>query len=288
MEGITAKQRAQWSAHDDRVAKLLSRMKEQFPKLRIVFKDDSCIYQFFNLFIPDKMLYRMSTALFNAIAMSSRKKAEKNQQWYFEILSHEFVHLFQFRRAFELILTYLAPQIWLLLTLGLITTQVWLFDYVKWFQVLFTAGCTLVTFAPWPSPWRLQAELNAYAMNIAVRHWRRSVKSDQVIWTEQVDHDYINRRVEVMSGWRYWKMAWRRHRVRQFFDQRIQLIYTCPHRLRELSPAYDIVHQVLKGEPIADPDHLDENAVVGQFFGEDVHLSCSANGLYIVKGEHDA
>jgi len=211
-------------------------MKQEFPNLKIKFKDDFWIYRFLSKFIRGEVLYRMTTTLFNVILMSSREKCRKGQRWYFDILAHEFVHLFQFRNPVKLVFTYLAPQIWILIPVAAILCVTWWHGYVHSSQVILTIYLPVMMLFPWPSPWRLKAEMEAYTMSLAVRVWRG----------KQLTPKHISDKVELMTSIRYWKMGWNKEKTIDKFMNYINLLQDKPDRLREISPAFEIVRKVLQ------------------------------------------
>lgn len=236
---LTHVERARWAAHDPAVARLLARMRALFPGLRIVFKDELRAYRVLARVVPDEVLYRMSTTLFRTIAVGSRARAERDQRWYFRVLAHELVHLFQFQRPGRLVLTYLAPQVWALLAGAGLVAACCAAAPGEWIAAAGGAWA-LASVAPWPSPWRLRAEVDAYLMSFAVDHWR-----GRRIATAAIDD-----RARTLCSWRYWKMAWRYRPARARLARAVDRVQWDPWYLRRVSPAFDHVHEVLHGHPL--------------------------------------
>lgn len=234
---LKAADKKQLAAHRPEVASLLEEMFEAFPKLKIRFKDDLWIYKFLNMFIPSTILYRMSTTLFNTIFISSRQKAWDNQDWYFRLLAHEMVHLYQFKNKFRIVMTYLAPQIWLLpLCIGCIFV-LWTLGNVMFINLFLTVLAVFWTLFPWPSTWRLRAELDAYAMNFAIKFWKTGIITEK----------QIKSRLDIMTGWRYWKMGWNKEQVEGLIRDYVNQIRSNKHFEWTFSniPAFYIAYRVL-------------------------------------------
>lgn len=123
-------------------------------------------------------------------------------------LAHEGIHLRQAKRVGRLrfSLAYLFPQVLALLSLGA-AAAFW------WAPAILFLGF-LVFLAPWPAPWRVRYEREAYFVSIVcdiVNGW--NVK----------DSGYVDYMVGHYCGWGYYKPAWRRSKIREMVRHDIDL-----------------------------------------------------------------
>ncbi len=95
-----------------------------------------------------------------------------------KILAHEYVHIRDWRRTLFFKLRYLGPQSYIAIAMcfgtaaGAVLGAPW-FAHLGW----------LLALVPWPAPFRRDAELRGYAMNMLVNMWRYgSVRTGTIEW----------------------------------------------------------------------------------------------------------
>lgn len=108
----------------------------------------------------------------------------------FDILAHEYMHIFDRQRqgTFVYTLSYLFPQWLALLSLGAIGA-VW----TPWCLLFLLC---LLFLAPWPAPGRRDIELRGYGIDLAAEEWRTGSATFFTSTTEQ------------FTGWSYYRMSW--------------------------------------------------------------------------------
>jgi hypothetical protein len=131
--------------------------------------------------------------------------ADGVREW--RTLWHECMHRKQATRVGEpwFSVTYLFPQavgigIAVLLPAIIPMAILWT-PHVLWLLL------GLVTLGPWPAPWRVKYEREAYCI---------SAVCDALAGVDITSAWYLNYQIENHCGWAYWKPAWGRAAVRKF------------------------------------------------------------------------
>lgn len=111
----------------------------------------------------------------------------------FDVLAHEYMHIFDRQRLGTLVytLSYLFPQWLALLSLGAIGA-IW----TPWCYLFLLC---LLFLAPWPASGRRDIELRGYGMDLAVKEWRSGVMGTE---------EFYNFSTEQFTGWSYYRMSW--------------------------------------------------------------------------------
>lgn len=186
--------------------KLLERqIKREIPGFKIGFKTQSRFHRFIGWLIsPFNKRYMTDyiTTIGKTVWFPSPERLQGREDVAFEILSHEFVHLWDGRKAaggwFGFGLGYLFPQWLAVLSLGAVATVASL-----WFLFFLVA---LLALAPFPAPFRARAEARGYALGLRLGKVLRRDASEAALalWlrTERA------RAIGALSGPEYYFPEW--------------------------------------------------------------------------------
>ena len=153
------------------IDELIARLRVEIPGLRIVDKDtdptmlriDKVVGFFPRLvgktsaFLTRPMAFRKTIYVPSAVRLDLPK--------FFEVLCHEATHIIQQEhRWWRWLFWYFSPQIWVVATLLAVLAA-----FVGPWGLLPLAA--LLAALPWPSPWRLAAEAEAFAVSLCAWSW---------------------------------------------------------------------------------------------------------------------
>jgi len=150
-------------------------MLTSYPKFKLVRKSESLLMKLlsFILFFVKDFDTRYTTTIGNTVYMPDHKLDDPDVST-FRTLAHEWVHL---HRGGTLgyvphAVSYLLPQALVVLVpvCGFLFPHPW-----AWWAV------ALALLTPWPSWWRMEEELEAYTMSMAVTHWVYGHVSDDSV-----------------------------------------------------------------------------------------------------------
>lgn len=175
-------------------------IKKEFPNLKIKYKDKSFIY---NL---NKFNSNTITCYRNTIYFPSKKFFKENSYEIInEILSHEYVHLHQFKNnKFHLLLTSLPESIGNLLIF--LSSILMILNYFPIICILFLIiGFSIILFPIYPY-FRIKSEFDAYKMTILVRitQWNNKFnlpKSHYNLLT--LSDDMLRRIIDTLFSYHY-------------------------------------------------------------------------------------
>jgi hypothetical protein len=151
-----------------RVQSFIDYARTYVPKFKIAFKDQSFFMKLLGriLFFNKDFMTRFITTIGYTVYLPSTAYFEEDPDIYLNILTHEFVHMMDFKK-FNLLFTlsYLLPQLLALPTILLSLFAIhhshyWLFSILG---ILFTA--------PLPAFFRSHWELRGYTMDAAFEYW---------------------------------------------------------------------------------------------------------------------
>lgn len=199
---------------DQRVLQELeAEIGEEIPGFRVAFKDESWLHKAISFLVSPFNPHYMefATVLGKTVWFPNRVDYQGNVLGSFATLAHEYVHAYDSRRDRWWGLKYLFPQVlalplflafsvaagwnaWVLAlpflgyAIGCLADRFWIFcvilgtfvltatllsfHLVGLWAVLLCLG--IVALAPWPAPYRAEAEFRAYAMSLAVLKWRNA------------------------------------------------------------------------------------------------------------------
>lgn len=161
--------------------------KEMFEALqrsenvKVRYKDESWLMKLIGklMFYNPDFSTHFITTLGETVYFPSRSEVETDYQIAWEVLSHEAVHVEDYRNSkpkFLFMLKYMMPQI--LAVFALLAPVLW-----SWWPLL-----ALVFLLPLPAPWRRDIEMRGYAMSMAVWYWYSRSGIPQALKSETVDH----------------------------------------------------------------------------------------------------
>lgn len=187
---------------------LVARISETIPGFQIRYKTESRSQRILGVLIwifNRTYMTRFTTTLYPHVYFPTRDFVTSNPQRAWEILAHEYVHLFDNKRKpLHFRFMYLFPQI-----LGLLAFGAFAAFFTPWALLFLVA---LVALAPWPAPGRTDAELRGYLMSVAVQYWptRPQIPDEMREWV-----------VSNFTGWAYYKMCPNKLKVRAILDRMI-------------------------------------------------------------------
>lgn len=191
--------------------RLVERMRARYPGLSIIWKDKTWYHKVIGtlfFFVPTYMR-SYTTTIGKAVGFPSYTWFKESILRAWRVLAHELRHIHDDHLhpvSFKFL--YLFPQILGVLGFLMFLGFLW---WPLWFLGLF-----FVAFAPWPSPWRTEFEMRAYAISIGVIWYTNGV-------VRQEDIDYITTK---FVGWDYYRMCpddiYVRHHLWGFVDDLIQ------------------------------------------------------------------
>lgn len=153
---------------------LVNKIKAEVPGFELRYKDESLFMKVLGVLVwvfNRRFMRDYTTTVSPKVYFPSRAQAEANPRWVWKILTHEYVHLHDWKRSkVWFTFSYLLPQILALGALGALGAF-----WNLWF--LLCLGF-LVFAAPWGSRWRTHWELRGYTMSMAVNYWRYGSISD--------------------------------------------------------------------------------------------------------------
>lgn len=176
---------------EEKLGKLCDEMRKDIPGFEIRYKSDSKLQKFIGWLVkPFNKHYmsRYTTTLYPYVYFPTREFVEASPKRTFEILSHEWVHLYDRKKDWKFSLLYLFPQILALLSLFAIGA-IW----NLWFLLSLSF---LLCLAPLPAKYRAKYEFRGYAMNLIFQiHIYGKVPSPFKVWLKSK-----------FTGWDYYKM----------------------------------------------------------------------------------
>ncbi len=227
---------------------LCVKIGRKIPGFEVRYKDESIFMKIlgFLLFFNRKFMTRYTTTIGSKVYFPSRKFIEDKRSRAFKILSHEYMHLIDYKEhPIVFVLLYIAPQFLGLLSLGSILS-IW---FGPWYLLFLIA---LVFFLPIPSAGRAEVEKRGYCMNIAINIWRHgSIKDETREWLK-----------ETFTGWEYYRMWPYPDSVDEWIDKAINLVRAIDHirpaaTVFDMSDAFEDVYEIVTGIE-TDPDEFDE------------------------------
>ena len=147
---------------------LITILAREIPGFRVAFKTESKLQRLigFILFFNPAYMTQYITTIHPVVYFPSREWYYANPKEAFEVLAHEFVHLFDAKKSpLAFSLKYLFPQVLALLALPALLA-IPFSGWWLWFLAF------IVFALPLPAPWRTYYELRGYAMSLAVTYWR--------------------------------------------------------------------------------------------------------------------
>jgi hypothetical protein len=179
-------------ADDQLFHALQAKIRGRVPGFRIRYKNESWWQKLigFFLFFNPKYMTRYTSTFRYTVWFPSRKFVNESRMRAFKILSHEYVHLLDRKKApffFELL--YASPQFFVVFML-LAVLSIWFSNW--WLMAL----ASLVFVAPWPAWGRAVLEMRGYAMGMAINIWRHGD-------LKKATEEWI---VEHFTGWDYYRM----------------------------------------------------------------------------------
>jgi hypothetical protein len=173
---------------------LLEKIRERYPKTRLIYKYDHWLWKRMPAFLRDS-----GTTLGNTIYMPRNDDVQT--------LGHEYQHIVDHnempRGGFEVM--YTMPQttsitllVFMLISFGL--------GFI-WPGILL-ACLALLALAPWPSPKRAYLEMRAYCVSMYV-----GTLSGLNLYA------YKSSILSILTGWVYYKMIWRTKTAEKVFDK---------------------------------------------------------------------
>ncbi len=162
-------------------------IKEEIPEFEIRYKNDSRMQKFVAMLLwifNRHYMTKYVTTMYPIVWFPSREYIYENPWKAAKVLAHEYVHLYDAKgeqRWWKF--RYLNPQAAMTLGSTMTLTALIVFaDYSWWIYLI-----GLWTFLPWPAPFRRDAELRGYAMNMVINVWRHgSIRRSTIEWI--VDH----------------------------------------------------------------------------------------------------
>lgn len=142
---------------------------QQFvPKFNVAFKDKSLFMKILSyiLFFNKDFMTRYITTIGYTVYIPTEEKYNANQEEYLEVLSHEFVHMMDYKKYGILFsISYLLPQ--LLAVFSLLSLMA-IHHSSLWLICL----AFLVFVSPLPAYFRMHWEFRGYTMSAAFNYWR--------------------------------------------------------------------------------------------------------------------
>lgn len=142
--------------------------RQYVPKFKIVFKDKSPFMKFLSVlfFFNKNFMDGYIATIGYTIYMPTETEYLEHQEGYLEVLTHEFVHMMDYKKYNLLFpLSYLFPQ--LLVIFSLFSLMAIHYSHAWLFCLLF-----LVFIMPFPAYFRMYWELRGCVMNAAFNYWR--------------------------------------------------------------------------------------------------------------------
>jgi hypothetical protein len=162
---------------------MVAHLEEKIPGFEIRYKNESWSQKLIAVLIyvfNRKYMSRYVTTIYPRVYFPSREFVEKNPWTAAKILAHEYVHLFDAKGvSMYWKACYLSPQLLLLALAGIASVVLGTMHAPWWSHAIGTVAALL----PWPSPWRRDAELRGYAMNMLVNVWRHgTIRRSTIEW----------------------------------------------------------------------------------------------------------
>lgn len=261
-------------------------IRKDIPSFKVGFKDESTLLKvlgFLSYPFNPNFMTSFTTTLGTTVYFPTRSFYEGKVSNSFNILTHEYVHLWDKKQNKLFELTYALPQLlalvgfvvfgvlawphsWLLALpfLGYVLaalvgrTSLFAFGAVLGAFMLTTWGLSIwltqwdtialvaacLCLGPWPSPARTNAEMRAYTMSIAVNIWLGGS------YTSTLKEGLV----EEFTGPSYYFMSWSRSSIEASLDEAAAL--TTSGGLQGRSPPYATIYEFLYQHGlIAPPRH---------------------------------
>jgi len=176
---------------EDKLGKLCDEMRTDIPGFEIRYKTDSKLQKFIGWVLKPfnkRYMSHFTTTLYPYVYFPDREFVSSSPRRTFEILSHEWVHLYDRKKDWKFSPLYLFPQILSLFSVFAIGA-IW----NLWFLLFLSFLLCLV---PFPAPYRTKYEFRGYAMNMMFRVFRFG----------KVSGKYKEWLRGTFTGWSYYKM----------------------------------------------------------------------------------
>lgn len=248
-------------------------IRKDVPKFQVGAKDRSWVMKLCGFLarpFNDRFMTRFTTTWGNTVFFPTEAWYEAKPDRAIRILAHEYVHLCDQQKHWWFQVTYIFPQVlvllpaiafavlawpwsWLVLgpavayllacvialasrpvSLAFLAMSLVGFGIVTWFLVgwkLFVLLGGLIFLIPWPAPWRTKWELRGYAMNVAFAVWWG-------YWTEELR----NGMARIFTGPDYFFMSWSGSKIRSALDQAAE---NTKAGTLEKNPPYSMVRDFL-------------------------------------------
>lgn len=247
---------------------------KDIPTFKVGFKDESLFLKVLGFLSPFNPGFMTSytTTLGTTVYFPSRTFYEGNVSGSFDVLTHEYVHLWDKKQSPFFELLYALPQLLALIGFVAFGVLAWPFTWVLALPfvgyalaalvakksifgfgvmlsvtLLGTAGLAvwltgwttaalvagLACLAPWPAPWRTSAEMRGYTMTLAVSIWLGSTYTPEL--RERLVQEFI--------GPSYYYMSWSRSSIEATLDEVASA--TTAGALQGRSPPYATIHDFL-------------------------------------------
>lgn len=254
---------------------LENRIRTDIADFKVRFKDESWLLKAMGVlsypFNP-RFMTNVTTTLGSTVYFPTRAYYEQNVERSFDILTHEYVHMWDRKTGAHSEVLYLFPQLLAVVPLLLYWVFAWphlwiplalLVGYVPAALVarksfwgfttllgLVVAGTGVLsaflvgwgsfallgvalTLIPWPAPWRAKTELRGYSMTIAVRVWQGGRFTNE--WRDALALNFY--------GPGYYYMMWSKSRAVADLDEVAALAAT--GALQRRSPPHAAIHDFL-------------------------------------------
>lgn len=248
-------------------------IKQDIPKFEVKTKDRSGLMKVMGFLLRPfnaEFMTRFTTTIGNTVYFPSAEWYELNPDRVLRVMAHEYVHLWDNKEHSLFKLSYLFPQILVVLPMIAFMILAWPWSWLvlapvvvyllaclialasrpvslmflglsligfgvgAWFLVgwpLFVLLGGLVFLIPWPAPWRTKWELRGYSMNVAFAVWFG-------YWSEEM----LSRVAPHFTGPNYYFMCWSGSKIRSALTQAAEAAKA--GKLQEDHP-YKAVHDFL-------------------------------------------
>lgn len=142
-------------------------IQKYLPKFKLAFKDQSKFMKFLGkiMFFNKDFMTRYTTTIGYTVYVPSKEKYDADPDAYLDIITHEFVHMMDFKKWNILFtLSYLLPQLLSILA-------VLAFVAINHSHLWLISLAALIFAAPLPAFFRSHWELRGYIMNAAFQYW---------------------------------------------------------------------------------------------------------------------
>lgn len=259
---------------------LENRIRADIPDFKVRFKDESGLLKFLGLlsypFNPGFMTH-VTTTLGTTVYFPTRTYYEQQVERSFDILTHEYVHMWDRKAGQHSEVLYLFPQVLVLLPFLLYEVLSWPHPWIPFvllagyipaallapkstfgfwtvvatllagmgvLAVMLTGWASFALLAmfaclvPWPAPWRTRTELRGYSMTIAVRLWQGGQFVNE--WREALARNFY--------GPGYYFMSWSKTDALAALDDAAERAMS--GALQKESPPHAAIHEFLQQQKL--------------------------------------